>query len=433
MLSAVGSGVAIYILQPDIEVENLSISVSPSGSGSVSISPSSSDGKYDCGTRVTLTANAASSRYVFDQWSSDASGTNPSITITMDGNKSVTACFVYVPPKRTLTIGVSGQGTTSPRPGTYNYDDGQQVTIIATHSSSYQFDHWSGDVSSSSLTITVRMDSDKSIVANFKITYGLSTSVSPSRSGSISPSSGNYDSGDRVTLTATAATCYRFDHWSGADNNYANPTTMTMNDDKNITAHFSKISYTLSTRVIPSGSGSVSPSSGSYDSSIGVTLTAMPASDYYEFDCWSGDASGTSQTITITMDANKNVVANFKKLWQRIEFKIPGVGFIGPSPRWVEYSKWLQQSEEVTCSVQLKGGSLAYGWDWMWWVKVYDPANNVYRSWDKKLEGKLPSVIEFDFRASYEGKYKIRIIHKEFYDKEGIMTIWPPSWRQTEY
>jgi len=70
--------------------------------------------------------------------------------------------------------------------------------------------------------------------------------------------------------------------------------------------------YTLSTSVSPSGTGSVSPPSGQYEEGSQATLTATPASGY-TFDYWSGDASGSSATITITMDSNKSITAHFEE------------------------------------------------------------------------------------------------------------------------
>jgi uncharacterized repeat protein (TIGR02543 family) len=66
--------------------------------------------------------------------------------------------------------------------------------------------------------------------------------------------------------------------------------------------------YTLSTSV--SGSGSVSPSSGTYNEGTTVSITATPSSGY-SFSYWSGDASGTSNPVTITMNSNKTVTAVF--------------------------------------------------------------------------------------------------------------------------
>lgn len=44
-----------------------------------------------------------------------------------------------------------------------------------------------------------------------------------------------------------------------------------------------------------------------------VTLTAVPA-DGYVFTSWGGDASGTSATIDVTMDSDKNITAQFDKI-----------------------------------------------------------------------------------------------------------------------
>ncbi len=68
--------------------------------------------------------------------------------------------------------------------------------------------------------------------------------------------------------------------------------------------------FRLSISVSPSGSGSISPSSGTYDSGTQVTLSATPSLGY-EFEYWSGDASDTSPITTINMDSEKNVIAHF--------------------------------------------------------------------------------------------------------------------------
>lgn len=71
------------------------------------------------------------------------------------------------------------------------------------------------------------------------------------------------------------------------------------------------VTYTLSTNV--NGSGSVNPSSGTYNEGTVVTLTATPASGW-QFDSWSGDASGTGTTTTVTMNSNLSVTANFSEI-----------------------------------------------------------------------------------------------------------------------
>jgi hypothetical protein len=73
----------------------------------------------------------------------------------------------------------------------------------------------------------------------------------------------------------------------------------------------SAMTYDLTISV--NGQGTTNPSAGiyEYDSGAVVTISASPASSW-EFDHWSGDASGTSPTIVITMDSDKNVTAYFE-------------------------------------------------------------------------------------------------------------------------
>lgn len=71
--------------------------------------------------------------------------------------------------------------------------------------------------------------------------------------------------------------------------------------------------YTLTMAVSPAGSGTTTPSVGmhSYAAGTVVAITATAASGY-DFSSWSGDASGTSPTTTVSMNADKNVTANFE-------------------------------------------------------------------------------------------------------------------------
>lgn len=66
--------------------------------------------------------------------------------------------------------------------------------------------------------------------------------------------------------------------------------------------------FALTTNV--QGAGSVSPSSGNYASGANVSLTATPSTGY-TFSYWSGDASGSSNPLSVTMNANKNITAVF--------------------------------------------------------------------------------------------------------------------------
>jgi hypothetical protein len=71
-----------------------------------------------------------------------------------------------------------------------------------------------------------------------------------------------------------------------------------------------KTKYSVVTSVTGSGSINSSPSASSYDEGTVVTYTEAPAKGW-KFDHWTGDLSGTANSVQITMDGNKNVTAVF--------------------------------------------------------------------------------------------------------------------------
>jgi uncharacterized repeat protein (TIGR02543 family) len=143
--------------------------------------------------------------------------------------------------------------------------------------------------------------------------YSLTINTVGSGSVALSPTGGTYDSGTAVTLTATPAIGFQFSGWSGDLSGTTNPATITMNANKSVTATFTQLppsQYTLTVNTNGSGSVALNPTGGVYDSGTVVTLTAAAASGF-QFSEWSGDLSSSANPTTITMNANKSVIANF--------------------------------------------------------------------------------------------------------------------------
>jgi len=72
-------------------------------------------------------------------------------------------------PRYSLTIAVSGQGTTSPVIGTYTYRQGEQVTITATPTPGWDFSSWQGADNNSTNPTTVTITTNKTVTALFKL------------------------------------------------------------------------------------------------------------------------------------------------------------------------------------------------------------------------------------------------------------------------
>ena len=86
LLSCTTDGQDIEIYEPQAPpTPTFTLSVTPGTGGTVS----TSGGNYDEGTIVTITATP-NNGYTFTGWSGNATGTNTSLTVTINGNTSNT-------------------------------------------------------------------------------------------------------------------------------------------------------------------------------------------------------------------------------------------------------------------------------------------------------------------------------------------------------
>ncbi|MDY6990935.1 MAG: hypothetical protein SWQ30_23075, partial [Thermodesulfobacteriota bacterium] len=275
---------------PTLNTYTLTMAVAGNGS----TAPAVGTHTYDAGTVVDI-STIADACWQFDTWTGDVADPNASsTTVTMDGDKTVTANFAEIPQvTHVLTMAVTGNGSTTPSVGVHTYDADTIVDISAIADSCWQFVNWTGDVADpNASSTTVTMDSDKTVTANFsQISYTLTMAVAGN--GSTTPAVGAhaYACGTIVDISAIADPCWQFDNWTGdvADPNAAN-TTVTMDGDKTVTANFSQISYTLTMAV--AGNGSTTPAVGAHAYACGTIVDISAIADpCWQFDNWTGDVA----------------------------------------------------------------------------------------------------------------------------------------------
>ena len=144
--------------------------------------------------------------------------------------------------------------------------------------------------------------------------YNLTIDNVGNGSVTLNPAGGVYPAGMLVKLTAEPAIGYAFSDWSGGLNGTANPAYIVMDADKTVTATFNELPpVALTVDTVGQGSVSLDPSGGSYPLGTSVSLTAIPSSGWY-FGGWSGDLGGIANPVSITMDAEKSVTANFTQI-----------------------------------------------------------------------------------------------------------------------
>ncbi|MBA4411444.1 MAG: hypothetical protein C0397_18745 [Odoribacter sp.] len=287
-------------------IAQVTLSSNPTAGGTTS-----GAGTFAKGSSVTVNATS-NAGYSFINWTENGAivSTNSSYQFTMAGNKTLVANFTLQ-----LTVNVSSNpilgGTTI---GSGAYNAGTSVTVTATPNAGFNFVNWteSGTIASTNLSYTFSLNASKTLVANFKLkTYTLNVTAV---NGTVLKVPGKtvYNSGEIVALTATPATGYTFTGWTGDATGSLNPLSVTMNANKAITANFTAIAsgFTLN---VTANNGTVvkNPDMVSYTSGATVLLTATPNSGY-TFASWSGDATGSVNPLTVIMNTDKNITANFK-------------------------------------------------------------------------------------------------------------------------
>jgi uncharacterized repeat protein (TIGR02543 family) len=316
---------------PDYAI--LKVKASPPEGGTASISPPGPE--YAEGTRVTLTATKANG-YAFTHWDGYLSGTSPIVTVTIIGDKynekTATANFVKVYDLMVDNKPTIGGTTTAD--GTAIHRTGTEVTVTAKHNPGYRFDRWSGASTSTDSTITITMNSDKKLTANYVRIFEFKTKVDPAVGGTmditievkdifitytgITAIDTTIDTGAVVNITQTAKSGYRFNGWSGTPSG-VNPLdvaiTFTMTtDQKSLTANFGRVHELTVDNKPATGGKTTHDGITILRADTSVTVTARPNSGY-RFDRWSDASTSTNPTVTITMNNDKKLTANYVKLY----------------------------------------------------------------------------------------------------------------------
>ena len=163
------------------EATEYTLTISSTAGGSVT-NPGEGTFTYDDGTLVNLVAEPEAG-YYFVNWTGDV-GTIANVnavatTITMNDSYSITAKFEAIPAAQySLTISSTTEdwllcgNVTTPGEGTFSYNSGTVVNLVAEPEAGYYFVNWTGDVGTiadvNSATTTITINGDYSITASFR-------------------------------------------------------------------------------------------------------------------------------------------------------------------------------------------------------------------------------------------------------------------------
>jgi hypothetical protein len=287
--------------------------------GSINLEPLQSD--YLVNENVSVSA-IPDTGYAFDHWTGDLSGTSPTVTMNIRGNKSISAIF-----NPTLTIQQSvvdgGEIEAVPALMSNGYPVGTVVSLTARPFTGYLFDGWTGDVAGMSdvrqAAATVAVDAPRTLMANFVTSprFRITVGVESEGSGLITlepaqPSEG-YPLNQEIKAYALPKTGYAFSHWTGDASGTSQVLGLPVDGEKSIIAVFDPKVTVQCDPVEGGGVEVTSPrSSGGYATGTEITIEAI-ASKGYKFKSWSGGLYGSDNPTSISVDSPKTLTALFVK------------------------------------------------------------------------------------------------------------------------
>jgi hypothetical protein len=349
----------------------ITVTSSPAGSGFVKVddSPITTPQTFTwtVGSIHTIAATSPIScgsgcQYVWTSWS-DGGGQSHQITVpgsaaTYTANfktqhqVTFTSSGISTDTSGTVVTAAGVARTQSQLPYTTWYDSGFSLSyayassVAATAGKQYSWTSTSG-LSQALQSNTFTVTATGTVTGTYKIQYQLTVAVSPSGSGTTTPAVGSYwyDSGSQVTISATAASGYRFQSWigsgAGSYTGSSSSAQITMNGPITETATFIKVvTITFQTGgMSEDASGTVITIDG-----VDYTFSQLPKSFTWDADSthtiaatspvncgsgcqyvWASWSDGGAQSHTYTTPTSaQTVTATYTKQYQ-VTFAVNGI------------------------------------------------------------------------------------------------------------
>jgi hypothetical protein len=145
----------------------------------------------------------------------------------------------------------------APGVGSFQYNQGTAVSVVATASAGNHFVNWSGTAVTAgkvadpnAANITVTMDSDYTLQANFEATTEYTLVITSTAGGSVVVPAGGvgsykYAAGGVVSIAAAARPLFRFVGWGGGVYSNDSQASITMTADCEVKAYFESVLDTI--------------------------------------------------------------------------------------------------------------------------------------------------------------------------------------------
>ena len=269
----------------------------------------SGDGEYEEDSNVEISATA-NTGYVFVRWQ-DGNTSNPRTIVMPHDDVTYTASFGY-----TVT-GASSDNEKGSVSGSGNFVPGDNALLTASPANGYLFDKWDNNSEANPLVITVSDNITRTATFVAARTINLISADDTMGIVTLDPSNveaafGTVKDGTTINVYAVANSDHRFVEW--ADGETANPRTITVTEDTELTALFEAVTYYNITVDANEAGRGVIYGGGTYADKNTVVISAQ-ANQGYRFIAWND--GNTSATRNVYVDDNKHFTAIFEEVFSR--------------------------------------------------------------------------------------------------------------------
>jgi len=193
------------------------------------------------------------------------------------------------------------------------YLPGESVSLTAVPAEGHGFAGWSGDATSASPTIRIEVNSDQTVVADFKRLVTLVITNIGLGTVRVEPAAGQYLEGTTVQIAAAPEAGWQFIERHQALSGSQYPVVLTLDDDKELVAVFKQL-FSVSVEILGTGTVTLVPNLQHYvDGTVVKVVASVPSG--YRFVGWCGDLQGSATPTTLVMDGDKHITAVFTPLW----------------------------------------------------------------------------------------------------------------------
>ncbi len=356
----------------------------------------------------------------------------------------------YTRKSTTLDIGTTGQGEVDINPEYDYYRKGSKTTLTAQPEKGWYFQGWRGDHSCTDKIVTITMDKDKEITAQFteekEDPYFKTNIISPKEgdyfyegetvqvyhsvknTGEIKDTQKiqfriNSQFEDKKYLTIKPGeTKYRTFTWT-AEKGYHELKVKSEDhqDTVGINVKEEPPEY-KELKINKEGNGTTQPKPGThiYEKGEKVEVEATPEEGWY-FEEWSGDHSCGDKKIIIEMNEDKEITANFKEEpteYRELTINTEGNGTTQPKPGTHIYEKDTEVEIEATADENW------YFEEWTGDKESNETKITLNMTEDKeitanfkeeepKMEAELIKPLDGATDVSKEAELEVRITHSE--------------------